>query len=112
MKKLKIIQLIVRWRCRIRIIGVGGLVGGIVGLLGVDPLGVEVAGVVLLVGAGVGPLGVEVEAGLLKVGPLGVDVLALFSSLILASVLSVLKLLASFYLLKWVPLVVELNCLA
>ena len=66
----------------------GGFVGGVVGLLVVDPLGVDVVGVVLLVDAEVNPLdgGVAgvvllvggevdhlggVEVGLLKVDPLG-----------------------------------------
>ena len=60
----------------------GGFVGGVVGLLVVDPLGVDlvdaevdpldggVAGVVLLVGGEVDHLG-GVEVGLLEVDPLG-----------------------------------------
>ena len=104
-----------------------------VGLLGVGPLGVEVAGLVLLIHAEVSPLG-EVVVDLLvdaEVGPLGAEVevdllvevevdplfslmksLASFSSLKLKAVLSVLKSLASFSSLKWWSSVVELNCWA
>ena len=64
-QKLKIIELIVHWLWRIRIIGLWRLVG----LLGVGAVLVEV---------GVGPLGVELEvsprAVEVEVGPLGVEV--------------------------------------